>query len=519
MYPMHITLIKPAMAMPLDSFTTQSGVPPIGIAYIAGYLKNKNHSVTVIDSIGEALDNVFKLADVDLIVNGLSFNEIISRIPKQTECVGMSVMFSNEWPVCRKLIEKIKAELPHISIVCGGEAATADAEYIMGTTPELDFLIEGEGEEKMALFLEQLQGDKDFASIGGLIWRDSKGEINTNGNNFRIKEIDEIPWPDWSDIPIKNYLDAGLGQSTYNRRVMPILASRGCPYQCTFCTNLNMYGTNWYSRDPGDVVDEIAHYVEAYNIEHFDFCDLTIIINKKWVLDFCAILRKRNLPITWALPSGTRSEVIDLEVLQTLKDSGLERMNYAPESGSPKTLKNIKKDVDLNKMNDSMRSALKVGLKVKATIIFGFPDQDKKQIFESLKYIVRMAFLGIHDVACFPFVPYPGSELHDRLEDEGIIDKKSKNYEIWLTTNIFNKVKGMQSYSHHISNKQLQMLVLGGMSLFYAVHFLIRPWRIFDTLFRLTKKNPITMLENLAYQAFKSFFISKKQMAKEFNEE
>ncbi|MFT6604803.1 MAG: radical SAM superfamily enzyme YgiQ (UPF0313 family) [Bacteriovoracaceae bacterium] len=166
-----------------------------------------------------------------------------------------------------------------------------------------------------------------------------------------------------------------------------------------------------------------------------------------------------------------------------------------------------------------MRSALKVGLKVKATIIFGFPDQDKAQIIESLKYIVRLAFLGIHDVACFPFVPYPGSALHDRLQDEGIIDKKSKNYEIWLTTNIFNKVKGMQSYSHHITNKQLQMLVLGGMSLFYSVHFLLRPWRIFDTLFRLTKKNPITMLENLAYQAFKSFFISKKQMAKEFNEE
>tara|TARA_R110002072_G_scaffold288917_2_gene455638 strand:- start:18409 stop:20025 length:1617 start_codon:yes stop_codon:yes gene_type:complete len=511
---MHITLIKPAMAMPLDSFTTQSGVPPIGVAYIAGYLKSKNHQVKVIDSIGEDLSNVFKLNNIELVVNGLSFDQIISRIPKTTQLIGLSIMFSNEWPVCRILIEKIKKVFPNVPVVCGGEAATADSHYIMKTTPELDYLIEGEGEEKIWRLIQQLESERKFEKVPGLIWRDSNKIIRHNGNNTRIREVDQIPWPDWSDIPVENYLEAGLGQSTYNRRVMPIVASRGCPYQCTFCTNLKMYGTNWYARSPSDVLDEVEFYIKKYNIEHFDFCDLTVIVNKDWVIDFCKELYSRKLSVTWGLPSGTRSEVLDKDVLDWLRKSGLERMNYAPESGSAKTLKMIKKGVDLDKMNRSMKQALNSDLKVKATLIFGFPDQDWKQVRANFTYMFKLAFIGIHDVACFPFVPYPGSELHERLHKENKIDKNSKDYEIWLTNNIFNKVGGMKSYSQDITHKQLQWLVIGGMSYFYTLQFIMRPWRLFTTLYRLITKNPITMLENLTYQMVLSYFVSKKQFAK-----
>ena len=509
---MHVTLIKPAMAMPLDSFTTQSGVPPIGMAYIAGYLKSKGHQVKVIDSIGEDLGNIFKMDKLDLVVNGLSFEEIINRIPNTTELIGLSIMFSNEWPVCRILIQRIREKFPNIPIVCGGEAATADSQYIMRTTPELNFLVEGEGEEKVWRLTEQLEGEKDFSKVPGLIWRDGD-KIRSNGNNTRIREVDKIPWPDWSDVPVENYLEAGLGQSTYNRRVMPIVASRGCPYQCTFCTNLKMYGTNWYSRDPKNVLDEVEYYIQKYQIEHFDFCDLTVIVNKDWVIKFCKELFSRQLPVTWGLPSGTRSEVLDSEVLHWLKKSGLERMNYAPESGSAKTLKMIKKGVDIPKMSASMKDALRAGLKVKATLIFGFPDQDWSQVLANFRYMFQLAFMGVHDVACFPFVPYPGSGLHDRLHKEGRIDKDSTEYEIWLTKNIFNKVGGMRSYSQSISHKQLQWLVIGGMSFFYTFQFLFRPWRLFETIYRLITKNPITMLENLAYQMFLSFFVSRKQFA------
>jgi radical SAM superfamily enzyme YgiQ (UPF0313 family) len=94
-----------------------------------------------------------------------------------------------------------------------------------------------------------------------------------------------------------------------------------------------MWGQLYYTRPPSDVVDEIEYYIKTYQIDNIDFYDLTAIIKKSWVMEFGNILKDRKINITWALPSGTRSEALDADVTKLLKDTGCQYIAYAAESG------------------------------------------------------------------------------------------------------------------------------------------------------------------------------------------
>ena len=219
-------------------------------------------------------------------------------------------------------------------IVAGGEHITATAAFTLDSTPEVDVCVMGEGEETLAEIADALDRGAAFDGIAGLVVRCPGGSRST-GSRARIRDVDDIPLPAWDLVPIDNYLDNGLGYGVDLGRSMPIIATRGCPYQCTFCSNPEMWTTRWYARDPEKVLDEIALYQERYGATNFDFYDLTAIVKRKWIIDFTNRILERGMTFTWQLPSGTRSEAIDEEVCRRLYASGCRNMSYAPESGSP----------------------------------------------------------------------------------------------------------------------------------------------------------------------------------------
>jgi hypothetical protein len=122
-----------------------------------------------------------------------------------------------------------------------------------------------------------------------------------------------------------------------------------------------------------DVVAEIKHYVAQYQASNFDFQDLTAVIKKSWIVEFCEQLIAERLPISWQLPSGTRSEALDDEVLRLLVRSGCTNITYAPESGSEATLLRIKKKVDRDRIVRSMRSAVRPAATSRRTSSSGSP--------------------------------------------------------------------------------------------------------------------------------------------------
>jgi hypothetical protein len=334
-----ICLIRPP-AVECFRFATTSISLPLGLAYIAGSLEAAGHELCVIDAVGEGPSLRTRYCTGFLI--GLPLEEVAERIPAEATLVGISVVFTHEWPQVVRLTQLVKERRPDISIVVGGEHVTSMTEFCLMTSP-VDFAVLGEGEETIVELADALKRGLPLAGINGLAFRDGD-RITVNPRRSRRGDVDSIPWPAWHHFQVETYHENRFVGAIYHDSItMPILATRGCPYQCTYCSSAAMWTPRWIPRDPVKVVDEIQHYVENYGARNFPFQDLTAIVKKQWIVDFCQELLDRKLEITWQLPSGTRSEAIDAEVADLLRRSGMSNMAYAPESGSETTRRLIKK--------------------------------------------------------------------------------------------------------------------------------------------------------------------------------
>ncbi len=471
---MKVCLIKPSIVVPAHNQTTMF-TPPLGLAYVAGTLKHGGFDVSAIDALGESLGTRHQTRN-DCYLYGLSPKETVERIPDDADVIGIAVGFSFEWPFCRDLAALVRRRFPGALIVAGGEHITAVPQRSLEESA-IDIGVLGEGEETTLAVARALRSDGfNPAVIQGIAFKTRDGRAVVNERRARKREIDDIPWPAWDLLPIENYLERGMGFGVNRGRSMPLMASRGCPYQCTFCSNPLMWTTRWIARDPDLLLDEMQHYQHVYGAENFDFYDLTAIVKRSWIIDFCRKIGERGMVFTWQLPSGTRSEAIDDEVAEWLYRSGCRNLSYSPESGSPTVLERIKKRIKTDAVIESIASAHRQSMYVKTNIIFGFPGETMKEIVESYRFIVRVAMAGAYDISIWAFSPYPGSELFDQIFKTGRLTLDDAYYD---SLRSYADTTRTVSYSEHISNRKLKLLRWLGMALFYCASWLRRPTRPF----------------------------------------
>lgn len=500
--PLSIALVRPPSMLPGSAHNAIQEVPPIGLAYLAAVLGQAGHRVRIVDAFGEAVGRLTPHPGGYGIV-GLTADEIVARIPPDVDLIGVTCMFSNAWLYCRETIAAIAAAYPGVPIVVGGEHPTADHQRLLERVPEVLCCVLGEGEETVLELAAHVSHGLPLDGVAGLALRNERGEATVTACRHRIRAIDDIPWPDWDSVPLANYLDNELCSDPYVGRSLPILASRGCPYRCTFCSNPQMFGTRWIARDPRDVVDEIKHYTARYGVRYFEFVDLTMIVRRDWILRFCRLLIADALDVQWCMPSGTRSEALDAEALALMKRSGCRSFSYAAESGSPPELRRIKKKVDPDGMLASMRAAADNGLVTKCHLIFGLPDQTWRDVVRTLGFVTRMAWTGLNDLGCYAFSPYPGSALYARLVREGRIDPAAEDYDRVLAENVFTNYKLRRSWTPHLPAWSVAWLCLGTMAYFYVLQFLFRPGRAFAAARGVLGRRPQTYLQRMLVKRFR----------------
>ena len=474
-----ITLINPPGLKTFSGLQMHTPNPPLGLAYIAAALRDAGFRYHVVDGTGEALDAVGPYPERgDFMVQGLSFDRIVERIPADTDVIGIGCMFSTLWPLTRQLAERVRARFPRALLILGGEHGTAVPDHVLGASP-FDVVVLGEGEETIVGLLRARAVGRPLGEVGGIAFRDG-GRIVKTGLSARRRDVDAIPPPDWDAFPIEEYVARHQMNGINLGRSMPILGTRGCPFQCTFCSNPAMWTQRWIPRDPKLLADEMALYRAKYGATNFDFQDLTAIVKRQWIVDFCRELIARGLEVTWQMPSGTRSEVFDAEVADLLYRSGCRALAFAPESGSPAILKRVKKQVDLGHMLAAMRAAVRRGLKLSCFIVIGFPDDTPATLRQTLRLIRRMAVLGVHDVAVSKFVPYPGSELFQRLQREG----KLQLDDAFFVSPMDFYTKKAPSYADRVSTGRLYWTMLWMFVNFYVISFACRPLRTLRALAR-----------------------------------
>ena len=480
-----------------DGSINNEATPCIAFAYLAGYVKKHGYPVAIVDAIGEGLNRVWPLEKYPgFSCHGLTFEEVVERIPKDANVIAFSGMFSGEWPVLRDMIIRVRETFPKALFVAGGEHVTAMPEYSLRDCPALNVCVRGEGEHTFFELLEAYSLNGDYSMVGGISYLDEAGVYRENGGLPRIRDTESIPWPYWPEGYLEKFWAEGKSYGVSSARDMPFMSSRGCPYRCTFCSSPQMWTTKYALRDPDDCIAEIEKYIAKYNITSLQFYDLTAITKKSWILEFCNKLIEHDIHLNWSLPSGTRSEVLDSETLSLIKRTGCHYLVYAPESGSPETLGKIQKQIKLDRMVESLTEAMRQGIILRTNLIIGFPSEKRRNVYQTLLFGLKLAVRGVDEVPIYLFSPYPGSQLFRELMAAG---KLRINDEYFLClTSLNGKYLSAQSISYNpvMSAAELSAYRTVFMLANYFIGYLLNPRRILRTIRNLSSTSAATVLEH-----------------------
>jgi len=497
-----ITLINHQGLKVMHGIQLHSPAPSIGLAYIGAYLKQNGLDYQAIDACGLALDRILPYEGSDNIyVQGLSVDEVVERIGPGTKIVGMTCLFSHCWPLVVRLVREIRRTRPGVFLVAGGEHPTALPQSALDDDL-FEVVVAGEGEETFLELSRAVLGGQPWKAIHGLIYREN-GNLVRNPDRRRVLQIDGFPQPDWEPWCIEAYIAHHQMPGINLGRQMPILGSRGCPYDCKFCSNAGMWTRKYLMRDPQGLVDEMESMKRKYRVDSFTFMDSTFVVDRKKTLAFAKELIARKTNITYQLPAGTRCEAFDDELAEALSDSGLRNFAFAPESGSTEILAVIRKQIDLGRFERAVRTVLKTRMTVCCFIVIGVPEETPATLQQTLQLLRKLAWLGVHDVTVSQFTPYPGSDYFRELWAAGRLSRDLT--ELKDVIDFYSPHD--KSYAKALTPRQLYRWMLWLYVNFYVLSFVRRPFRLLKNLWEFLARG----VENTRYMRLLKDLLVKRR--------
>ncbi|MCX6746789.1 MAG: radical SAM protein [Candidatus Pacearchaeota archaeon] len=374
---------------------------PLGLAYISSTLKREKYSVDCLNL------NQLKGTVEDIISSHLNNN-----IYEYVLTGGNSMMFSQ----FQKIIQ-ITRKKSSSKIIIGGPIITSEPELMLNSFNP-DFAVIGEGEETIVELINVIEKKKNLKQIKGIIYKDKEKVIITE-NREPIKDLEKIPYPDFDGFGFEEHLKNMHNlnfQSNDFPRNYPILMSRGCPNNCTFC----WHGTRYRSRSIKDVMKEIEWAISKFKINHLQIYDDCLGADKEQLKEFCKeikkLSKKTGIHLTWNCQFLTGS--VETQILKMMKDAGCEAISYGFESFSPTVLKSMRKPITPEQIDFALKETLKAKIAVQANFIFGDPAETKETAKETLDYWKKNANTQIN---LFFVQPYPGSDLYKYCIEKGII--------------------------------------------------------------------------------------------------
>jgi radical SAM superfamily enzyme YgiQ (UPF0313 family) len=362
---------------------------------VASYLEKNGFDVKIIDcSLGkshEELINILKKEKPDLV-------GITSTTPVYESAL--------------KVAKNVKRELPETVVVIGGSHVTALPEEVM-KTGFFDFGVLGEGELTIVELCKELDkyDGKNVKKVKGLVYNKGKG-VHFTGKREFVKNLDDLPFPAWHLLPkLSEYSPTPASYKKLPQGI--IMTTRGCPFQCKFCDNA-VFGCSYRERSAYNVLDEIGLLVEKFGMKDLKFFDDTLTVNKKRLYEICNGIKERGYDFEWCCL--TRVDNVSEEMFRKMKDSGCWQVLFGIESGDPKVLKNMKKDITIEQASRAVKLAKSAGLVTRCDFLFGTPGETSESMKRTLEFAKKLN----PDFAHFnKFTPYPGSEFYRMLVRQG----------------------------------------------------------------------------------------------------
>jgi radical SAM superfamily enzyme YgiQ (UPF0313 family) len=376
---------------------------PMGLAYLAAVLEEKGNEVLVLDCIASGVNQEQlkqKLA---------AFNPDLVGISSMTPMVLSTMMAA----------KGAKEACPNATVVLGGPHATFMDKEILQNEPSVDVIVRGEGELTLAELAQRTVNDVGLNSADGITYR-HQGQIVQNPNRPFIQDLDDLPYPAYKHFPLEKY-------RLFGKLFFPVITSRGCPFQCNFCTTSRILGKQYRVRSPKNIGHELEVLKREYGADSFTFYDDTLTLDKKRLYDICDEIKSRKINIPW--DCQTRVDQISEEMFAKMKATNCQQVFFGAESGCQTILNAVNKRTTVEQNEAAIKMAKKAGLFVAISIIIGYPGETAEMRKETFEFLRRAE---PDDVYLCIATPYPGTEL--RKEVEGLGYKMSGDWSRYDTT-------------------------------------------------------------------------------------
>jgi len=464
-------------------------IPPMGLLYIASYLRKQGHSVYLFDT-NEFIWRVYKRFGIKSIINSFLMREIKEKIKEiKPDFIGFGITFSLYLDLIKELIHGIRRSFSDIPVAVGGANVSSNPSLFMDCA---DYVVSGEGE----LILDKILKRK--IPVDCKLFSPEK---NT--------ELDNLPHPAVDLLNLDIYFDSVHVMPIHGisalRRWFPMITSRGCPYDCIFCSIHSTMGYKWRPRSVENVMDELGILVHKYGIKDILFEDDNISFSAERFYNMCDHIIRGNYKINWYVPNGLRFDTLNKDLLTIMKASGCQEIWIALESGEEETLRNIiKKPIDLNKARKIISLCKEIDIRVSCFFIIGFPGETTNNIYNTLNFIKELRSIGMYRYELSFAAPIPGTKLYDMclknnylMEDREKVGCSATTSKPIIRTSEFDpktlrKIKDDFIGKRHSLGAQLYLLFQDNIIMSLILDLLNVPYQKLKKIFsRVNKKNKV----------------------------
>jgi radical SAM superfamily enzyme YgiQ (UPF0313 family) len=393
---MDVLLINPPIRL-----EWKPNLEPLGLGYIAQSLLDEGHTVRTFDIQGYRWSN----EEVERKIGELDY-----------DVVGIGGIIT-AYKYIKWLTPLLKKHNPTAKIIIGGGVGSAVPRLVLENS-DADICVIGEGEITIKELVRALKDSTDLASVNG-IWFKENGKIYPTPPREPIKNLDALPFPNRDLFPIDIYIENPI--EPLEGRSLTISATRGCPYHCNFCYNID--GRHVRMRSADSIIQEIKLLKEKYGVEVIQMVDNTFMVSKKRVYEFCEKLIEQDIDIKWMCTG--RAELVDEDILRKMKSAGCAFLSIGIESGSQKMLDSMKKGTTVEQNKRAVRMIRKAGIGVNTPFMIGTAGETRETIRETIEFCKELRIWP----TLFITTPYPDSPLYQEVKRMGKIPDEDKYVE------------------------------------------------------------------------------------------
>ncbi|HEU23807.1 MAG TPA: B12-binding domain-containing radical SAM protein [Mesoaciditoga lauensis] len=377
--------------------------PPLGLGYLSAVLKQHEHEVKIVDMNVEKFDfQNYHYADYDLV--GISSDTV-------------------RFPWAEYIAKRVRAQ--GVKVVMGGPHPSVDAYNIL-KSKTADYVVLGEGEESFVNLVSAIEKGERYPNIGGVGYVNENGEVHLSAMRF-ISDLDSIPFPDWDGLSLERY-----NWRSYGKRSMSIISSRGCPFDCEFCSVSQLMGRLWRKRSVDNVFEEMKILVKKYGYEFLVFFDDNFTVDPKRVISLSEKVLKNDLHVNCFAFSRTDEIVGHEDMVEAMSKAGCKMLFIGFETANEEAMEEFNKKESVSIAYDAVKILKRYHIDVFASFILGALSDTKESVKKTVKFAKSLNSV----VTEFSILtPIPGTRLYKKLEPDLI----TKDYSLYDMTHLVFK--------------------------------------------------------------------------------